>query len=838
MAYHARASAKDRAEVALPKNHGEMNPTLQTRVGIGRVGVQRTSVAPVSMLQRKCACGGSADVTGECEECRNDRLAVHRRAASPAPSIAPPIVYEALRSSGEPLHAKTRAFIEPRLGRDFSRVRVHADAKALESANAVNAPGYTVGSHITFGSGRYAPWTMEGGEQLAHEFTHFARRMRGDDGPSADPQIAGLNSRAESELERVSELAEGALVARTRPAILARQPEPEGASHLPQPGNDALSVGSATAAGPQIPTCNMQAVGQWIADPEKPRAELHGVTELAAAGGTQPDFRLRAAPGGKGFAVLPTTASLPPIKSRFLRPGRYLDRSMLNFRPQVGSAFPPRPGGYLNILEVTQDGSARLQAAEQEHCDDFRLAFYLSLYRFAEIVNDMARGGAAFSSESAARVALAAQTKVDPANLLAYFKCVSTWMRNERDGKNWHTPRVPPVDSIAYYSSIGDDVAVRKLTGNHLPEVGKHSSGDLLFNGAAPACVHHTTLAAVPPAAPKGKQRQPRSDLHRSAEGETQEAQVPAIVHDVLATPGEPLEPAAREPMEVQLGHDFSRVRLHTDARAGQSAQAVNAAAYTVGRHIVFGAGRFRPEQAAGRRLLAHELAHTIQQEHASVAGLRTIAPLDDAAEREAVGAEAKAEAPLSPDRRASLRRQPDPLAPTPSAPVSLEYVKEKPVHMRCGDYAWKIRWVLKGGTGQTNGFIVQKVKIVFLGEDCGDKRADTFDVYWEAWQVKGGKIMSGTSDKESLGDEFTSTGTMGTKGTQYHAGAAKFMENYAEPFTWGRSKHAGRLPATTTQPPGWGESGSKYRFVGVFDYACCGEPLEHGKLTIEELDV
>jgi hypothetical protein len=66
--------------------------------------------------------------------------------------------------------------------------------------------------------------------------------------------------------------------------------------------------------------------------------------------------------------------------------------------------------------------------------------------------------------------------------------------------------------------------------------------------------------------------------------------------------------------MEPRFGHDFSHVRVHTDARARVSARDLQANAYTLGRHVVFGAGQYRPGTAAGNMLLAHELAHTIQQ--------------------------------------------------------------------------------------------------------------------------------------------------------------------------------------------------------------------------------
>jgi len=69
--------------------------------------------------------------------------------------------------------------------------------------------------------------------------------------------------------------------------------------------------------------------------------------------------------------------------------------------------------------------------------------------------------------------------------------------------------------------------------------------------------------------------------------------------------------------MESRIGHDFSQVRVHADARAAESAGAVNALAYTVGQDIVFGPGRYAPQTSEGRRLLAHELTHVVQQ-HAS----------------------------------------------------------------------------------------------------------------------------------------------------------------------------------------------------------------------------
>jgi hypothetical protein len=88
----------------------------------------------------------------------------------------------------------------------------------------------------------------------------------------------------------------------------------------------------------------------------------------------------------------------------------------------------------------------------------------------------------------------------------------------------------------------------------------------------------------------------------------------PASVDRVLASPGRALEPALQQDMEQRFGYDFSRVRVHSGVAAEQSARDVNANAYTVGHNIVFGASRFAPGTREGRRLIAHELTHVVQQ--------------------------------------------------------------------------------------------------------------------------------------------------------------------------------------------------------------------------------
>ncbi len=86
------------------------------------------------------------------------------------------------------------------------------------------------------------------------------------------------------------------------------------------------------------------------------------------------------------------------------------------------------------------------------------------------------------------------------------------------------------------------------------------------------------------------------------------------------ADAGRPLDAATRVEMEQRFSHDFSQVRVHTDTPAASAAAGVNAKAYTIGSDLVFGEGHYAPETHAGQRLLAHELAHVVQQSRGGAA--------------------------------------------------------------------------------------------------------------------------------------------------------------------------------------------------------------------------
>ena len=125
--------------------------------------------------------------------------------------------------------------------------------------------------------------------------------------------------------------------------------------------------------------------------------------------------------------------------------------------------------------------------------------------------------------------------------------------------------------------------------------------------------------------------------LQRAAIAPATVHDVPPIVHEVLRSSGQPLDPTTRAIMEPRFGYDFSQVRVHADGRAAESARAVRALAYTVGQDVVLGMEQHSPKSSKGKQLLAHELVHVVQQRsNKALGGKITVDSPDGRYEREA----------------------------------------------------------------------------------------------------------------------------------------------------------------------------------------------------------
>ena len=149
--------------------------------GIAKRHWSISSIGVRAPLQRKCACHGTGEKCAECEKEDQARGSLQRKPAAGAsePLVAPAIVHNVLNSPGEPLDNASKEFFEPGFGSDLSAVRVHSDAVAAESARSVYARAYTVGNHIAFARGEFAPWTSSGKALLGHELVHVAQQAAG-----------------------------------------------------------------------------------------------------------------------------------------------------------------------------------------------------------------------------------------------------------------------------------------------------------------------------------------------------------------------------------------------------------------------------------------------------------------------------------------------------------------------------------------------------------------------------------------------------------------------------------------------------------------------------------
>ena len=177
------------------------------------------STSATMTLQRTCECGGHVSGGGECDECRRKRESgLQRYAAGSAPAVAPPIVHDVLREPGQALDRPTRRSLETSFGRDFSQIRVHTEGRAAESARAVGAAAYTVGPHVVFGAGRYAPSTPTGRRLLAHELAHTVQQA------GAAAGIHPLPIRDDPSEERAAEAAAAAAARGDALGLLAAAP--------------------------------------------------------------------------------------------------------------------------------------------------------------------------------------------------------------------------------------------------------------------------------------------------------------------------------------------------------------------------------------------------------------------------------------------------------------------------------------------------------------------------------------------------------------------------------------------------------------------------------------
>ena len=776
------------------------------------IQIQAASPRPVSpvsglWLQRKCACG--AKTGGTCAACAKDQepATLRRAATAPTAGDVPPVVHDVLRSSGQPLDAATRAFMEPRLASDFSDVRVHTGSRAVESARAVGALAYTVGRDIVFGDGHYAPDTREGRSLLAHELTHVAQNGRGRPDASTPISIGPEGDRFEAEADRramavargESAASSPALSPNGEPGRLSRSTFKVGnvnvqinygglgqiaaakydaeietrfqsftgaqatvihadlaklsaiqkewvlygldllidnpvtgldkikavqrlIAHAPSAStrpvgnanfefeNESLSVSGwfekALVAGQPALTSARSTFVRGLLDPNapssgpgcpSPRTNKLKTAQLQNDMPTQLKTFLQSV----AVATQVTNQSMPSLKKvadlvqakarAYFAP--YADRgtgrgNTLTSQWQFSAHLQPTksPAGapdtdkrlaYLDSRARTVGRAGLFQQVNFDYrCDDDQnvlagIVQQMEPKSDIRALTDPILRQKSFTAQNATPKTVFLNTELDATK---YSDCLARWdgiktmchelmhvmvhpdFTRAEKGRQILTEGVPEVLGHQLYEDIAKQArsdpkleaqledGLSKVPCGSIPSttlgvdlLGKATSYKDAADDAdrirvavtndglrAAFFLGQLSKAGIQPKREDGigsdDPREREADEAARAVAESRPLQTPisrapftADGSRLAAGPGSALEPALRRDMETRLGHDFSKVRVHTDSEATESAGAMRAQAYTAGRDIFFAAGRFSPDTPAGRQLIAHELTHVAQ---------------------------------------------------------------------------------------------------------------------------------------------------------------------------------------------------------------------------------
>jgi hypothetical protein len=317
--------------------------------------------------------------------------------------------------------------------------------------------------------------------------------------------------------------------------------------------------------------------------------------------------------------------------------------------------------------------------------------------------------------------------------------------------------------------------------------------------------------------------------------------------------PGVALDGVVKSRMASAFGYDFSRVRVHTDAQAAGISSGLNARAFTLGSNVGFASGEYRPGTLIGDALIAHELAHVVQQGGTEPApmhkGGSEYDGLEDDADRSAVGAVvslwggvknglAKLSSNTVPRLQTGLRLQgcSDTSAPKGRIIIVTSNVTPK-IYGNCGQFLWLTNWTTSG----RNGFIVQEIVNTYSARDCtGAADTDTATVptphFYEAWKVdaRGNTTPELVTpdgrfnDKWSRRERADSNGTPGSQGEWSTSGKAYWAASLdpAASFTVGAVYDAHDLPSTTKRPANLGTSLDDRQVGGRWN--CCGGVQTH----------
>lgn len=294
---------------------------------------------------------------------------------------------------------------------------------------------------------------------------------------------------------------------------------------------------------------------------------------------------------------------------------------------------------------------------------------------------------------------------------------------------------------------------------------------------------------------------------------------------------GQSLDGGVRTRMESVFGHDFSGVRVHTDSNAAALSSSLNARAFTIGGDVAFGTGEYQPGTLIGDALIAHELAHVVQQsgsgtdpasmqrgnaenqaleEDADTSAIGAMASLLDGGKRAAGNVAGKAIPRLKSGLGLSRCKTDGPEKEKKPAPIITRTLTKKAVpggyvEGNCGEYSWTIQWEIDKAAGTSGGFVVQGLTVEYNVTDCAGKAVNVHnETLQEAWPINAGKLVSKWAEGGDLNDDTYTDPSSGkkTKGYIKVVATAAYYDGITLPsdFKVNNPKtQSGILPSTDT---------------------------------------
>jgi ankyrin repeat protein len=613
--------------------------------------------------------------------------------------IVPPTIREVLSSPGLPLDPAIRAYMEPRFGHDFSRVRVHSGLAAEQSARDVNAQAYTAGHDIVFGAGRLSTVTYEGRRLIAHELMHVVQqRDRGQaiQRQPTSPTVDDLtNAISNHDLGRVQQLISS--------GVDVNALDKNGMTPLTQATKDGdlqimeLLINNSTKVDgrnndretPLIIAAtigNQQAAeillknNAWVnAQDLQHRGPLFlsvqnndlKMVNFFLQNGADVDLT---ADWGRTSLMEAATKGYQNIMKALIQNGAKVNKEDANNRTalmEAASTGNPKsvkllldenadPNkvdkfGRTAIMDASEFGSAqatkellKAKASVNVQDQDGRTALMEAAkkgkHNIVKVIiqNSNTDVNLKDNKGETALIEAAKSGDVDTLKAILQSKVKVDLNMQDNNGKTalmeaassgkpgmvktlvQKTPKpdlnMQDLDgktALILAVESGDVEGIKALvqSGVKLDITDKHgntalsAAQSILFQGGPDTQKNFGEIVKILQKTPH-KRIQPFSG---QSNGRIDAAS--ANVDQALSSQGRPLEPVVRKDMEQHLGYDFSRVRIHSDAVAEQSARNLNAQAYTVGNDIVFGAGQYAPGAHQGRRMIAHELTHVLQQQ-------------------------------------------------------------------------------------------------------------------------------------------------------------------------------------------------------------------------------